>query len=73
MTDIAAEGVLISAADLAVALASAQPPILLDIRWVAGKVDLDGYLAGHLPRAVFLVYSLAIPLRVDSRYLEFRN
>lgn len=70
MTDFAAEGVLISAADLAVALVSAHPPILLDIRWVAGKVDLAAYQAGHLPGAVFLDLDadLAGPPGVGGRH-----
>jgi thiosulfate/3-mercaptopyruvate sulfurtransferase len=46
--------ILISAEELADALAGPQPPVVLDVRWVAGKVDRDGYLAGHIPGAVFL-------------------
>ncbi len=70
MTAAAREDVLISAADLAVRLTRADPPILLDIRWVAGKVDLDAYLAGHLPGAVFLDLDadLAAPPGVGGRH-----
>lgn len=70
MTDIAANDFLISAADLAVSLASVHPPILLDIRWVAGKVDLDAYLGGHLPGAVFLDLDadLAAPPGIGGRH-----
>ncbi len=53
MTD-SADNPLISAADLAELVASRYPPVLLDVRWVAGRPDLDDYLAGHLPGAVFL-------------------
>ncbi len=45
---------LITVADLAAALAAPNPPVLLDVRWVAGVVDRTGYLAGHVPGAVFL-------------------
>jgi len=46
--------VLINAAVLAQLCISAEPPVLLDIRWVAGKVDHQGYLDGHLPGAIFI-------------------
>lgn len=46
--------ILISASDLAAALSGAHPPVVLDVRWVAGRVDRDSYVAGHVPRAVFL-------------------
>jgi thiosulfate/3-mercaptopyruvate sulfurtransferase len=70
MTAIAAEDVLISAGELAGALASAAPPILLDVRWVDGQVDLDGYLLGHLPGAVFLDLDadLAAPPGIGGRH-----
>ncbi len=45
---------LISPADLAVQLTAPRPPVLLDVRWAAGLVDRDAYLAGHLPGALFL-------------------
>lgn len=52
--------VLISTADLAEALASDAPPVVLDVRWrltPAGAPPYDGrgaYLAGHVPGAVFV-------------------
>jgi len=45
--------VLITATELAAALRTDRPPVLLDVRWALG--DPDGhrhYLAGHLPGAV---------------------
>lgn len=54
---------IISASDLAGALAGANPPVLLDVRWqlslaaAAGEPPFDGraaYGAGHLPGAVFV-------------------
>ncbi|MER6619725.1 sulfurtransferase [Streptomyces sp. NPDC000931] len=54
---------IISASDLADALAGANPPVLLDVRWqlslaaAAGEPPFDGraaYGAGHLPGAVFV-------------------
>jgi thiosulfate/3-mercaptopyruvate sulfurtransferase len=47
--------VLISADDLAQRLGSANPPVLLDVRWALG--DPNGhqhYLDGHLPGAVYV-------------------
>jgi thiosulfate/3-mercaptopyruvate sulfurtransferase len=46
--------VLIDAGELTVALASAQPPALLDVRWSLGGTGHAEYAAGHLPGAVFL-------------------
>jgi len=52
--------VLITAAELAESLASATPPVVLDVRWrltAAGGPAYDGhgdYLAGHVPGAVFV-------------------
>lgn len=52
--------VLITATDLAAALGSTSPPVVLDVRWrltVAGGPPYDGhadYLAGHVPGAVFV-------------------
>lgn len=70
MTDPDTEDLLISAPDLAVALLSDRPPIVLDVRWVAGKVDRDGYQAGHLPAAVFLDLDadLADPPGIGGRH-----
>ena len=54
---------IIDASELASALAGANPPVLLDVRWqlsvarAAGEPPFDGraaYLAGHLPGAVFV-------------------
>ena len=47
--------VLVSAGDLARELASAEPPVLLDVRWALG--DPHGhqhYLDGHIPGAVYV-------------------
>ncbi|KJE22409.1 rhodanese-like sulfurtransferase [Frankia torreyi] len=47
--------VLISATDLARLLDSARPPRVLDVRWqLGGPPGRDGYLAGHIPGAVFV-------------------
>ncbi|QDI68601.1 sulfurtransferase [Streptomyces calvus] len=54
---------IISASELADALAGANPPVLLDVRWqlstatAAGEPPFDGraaYRAGHLPGAVYV-------------------
>lgn len=54
---------IISAPDLAVALAGPTPPVLLDVRWqlslarAAGEPPFDGraaHAAGHVPGAVFV-------------------
>ncbi len=46
---------LIASGELAAALASATPPVLLDVRWqLGGPPGRDAYLAGHLPGAVFV-------------------
>ncbi|GAB2719970.1 sulfurtransferase [Streptomyces bullii] len=54
---------IISASELASALAGDEPPVLLDVRWqlsvatAAGEPPFDGraaYEAGHLPGAVFV-------------------
>lgn len=70
MTDQRADNVLVSASELASELASDAPPVVLDIRWVAGVVDRDGYLAGHVPGAVFLDLDadLAAPPGVGGRH-----
>jgi thiosulfate/3-mercaptopyruvate sulfurtransferase len=45
--------ILITADELADALASARPPVLLDVRWSLDRPDRRSeYLAGHLPGAV---------------------
>jgi thiosulfate/3-mercaptopyruvate sulfurtransferase len=46
---------LISVAALAEALASAQPPALIDVRWrLGGPPGMDSYRAGHLPGAAYV-------------------
>ncbi|GAB7007838.1 sulfurtransferase [Nocardioides sp. AN3] len=47
--------VLITAAELADALASDRPPVLLDVRWkLGGPPGHTEYLRGHLPGAVYV-------------------
>ena len=47
--------VLISADELATALDSDHPPVLLDVRWQLGGPPGHGsYLAGHIPGAVYV-------------------
>ena len=47
--------VLITAAELASALASSTPPVVLDVRWLLGGPPGHGeYLTGHIPGAVFI-------------------
>jgi len=58
--------VLVTADDLATALAEDEPPVLLDVRWALGRTDgHERYLAGHLPGAVYvdLDTELAAPAR----------
>jgi thiosulfate/3-mercaptopyruvate sulfurtransferase len=46
---------LIGVAELAQALGSDDPPVLLDVRWrLGGPPGVDSYLAGHLPGAVYI-------------------
>lgn len=46
---------LISAAELAALLSSADPPTVLDVRWrLGGPPGLDDYRRGHIPRACFV-------------------
>lgn len=46
---------LISAAELAEALAGSEPPVLIDVRWrLGGPPGIESYRAGHLPGAVYL-------------------
>ena len=61
------EAVLVTADELATALAGANPPVLLDVRWKLGGPPGHGeYLAGHIPGAVFvdLDRELALPPEV---------
>ncbi|UDY24890.1 sulfurtransferase [Nocardioides sp. Kera G14] len=47
--------VLITAAELAEALASPTPPVVLDVRWKLGGPPGHGdYLTGHIPGAVYV-------------------
>jgi thiosulfate/3-mercaptopyruvate sulfurtransferase len=47
--------VLITAPQLAAALASGRPPVVLDVRWrLGGPPGHDEYLRGHVPGAVYV-------------------
>jgi thiosulfate/3-mercaptopyruvate sulfurtransferase len=62
---------LTDASSLARALASRQPPVLLDVRWrLAGPPGIDSYRAGHLPGAQFvdLDRDLAAPPGAGGRH-----
>ncbi|SCL33185.1 thiosulfate/3-mercaptopyruvate sulfurtransferase [Micromonospora pallida] len=49
------DDLLVEAAELAVEIGHAHPPILLDVRWrLAGPPGRGDYAAGHLPGAVFV-------------------
>ncbi|HEV3013669.1 MAG TPA: sulfurtransferase [Actinomycetota bacterium] len=64
-------GPLITAAELAAALASPAPPVVLDCRWeLAGGADRAAYDQGHLPGAVFvdLDRDLAAPPGAGGRH-----
>jgi thiosulfate/3-mercaptopyruvate sulfurtransferase len=45
---------LIDVAELGLALASARPPVLLDVRWSLAGGGRDDYAVGHIPGAAFL-------------------
>jgi thiosulfate/3-mercaptopyruvate sulfurtransferase len=45
---------LVTPPDLASELTGKQPPVLLDVRWTLAGSDRAAYLAGHLPRAIFV-------------------
>src|SRR6478609_5552244 len=66
------DGPLINAAQLADLLAErpADAPVLLDVRWTLAGSDRDGYLAAHIPGAVFidLDRELAAPPGPGSRH-----
>jgi thiosulfate/3-mercaptopyruvate sulfurtransferase len=48
-------GPLISAAELAAALAEGEPPTVLDVRWrLGGPPGIESYRSGHLPGAVYV-------------------
>jgi len=54
MTGLAASP-LVSVSSLADALAAADPPILIDVRWrLGGPPGIESYRAGHLPGAVYV-------------------
>jgi thiosulfate/3-mercaptopyruvate sulfurtransferase len=62
---------LIDVATLAAALASGEPPVLLDVRWrLGGPPGIDSYREGHLPGAVFvdLDADLAAPPGAGGRH-----
>ncbi|SFC68084.1 thiosulfate/3-mercaptopyruvate sulfurtransferase [Nocardioides terrae] len=47
--------VLITAPELAAALGSARPPVVLDVRWkLGGPPGHEDYLRGHVPGAVYV-------------------
>ena len=49
--------VLVTADELAAALADDEPPVLLDVRWALGRTRDEAherYLAGHVPGAVYV-------------------
>lgn len=47
--------ILINVAELQTSLASATPPVLLDVRWALGDPHgREHYLTGHIPSAVFV-------------------
>jgi thiosulfate/3-mercaptopyruvate sulfurtransferase len=45
---------LVTPAELARWLAGDRPPVVLDVRWTLAGPDRPGYLAGHVPGAVFV-------------------
>jgi len=52
---VGASAVLVSAAELAAALDTDRPPVVLDVRWKLGGPPGHGeYLAGHIPGAVYV-------------------
>src|ERR1700722_9496976 len=67
----AADSPLISAGELADALAGHVPPILIDVRWhLGGPPGIEGYRGGHIPGAgyVDLDTQLAGPPGPDGRH-----
>jgi thiosulfate/3-mercaptopyruvate sulfurtransferase len=49
--------VLVTAEELAAALADDEPPVLLDVRWALGRTREEAherYLAGHVPAAAYV-------------------
>lgn len=65
------ESVLVTAGDLATALAGPNPPVLLDVRWKLGGPPGHGeYLLGHLPGAVFVDLDRELALPPETRRPE---
>ena len=64
--------VLISAPDLAAALASDRPPVVLDVRWkLGGPPGHEEYLRGHVPGAVYV--DLETELSADPQPSDGRH
>jgi thiosulfate/3-mercaptopyruvate sulfurtransferase len=52
---------LMSVSELAAALESDAPPLLLDVRWkIGGPPGIESYRAGHIPGAVFVDLDTAL-------------
>ena len=67
----AADSPLISAGELADALAGPVPPTLIDVRWrLGGPPGIEAYRAGHIPGAIYvdLDTQLAGPPGPDGRH-----
>jgi thiosulfate/3-mercaptopyruvate sulfurtransferase len=67
----AADSPLISAGELADALAGPVPPTLIDVRWrLGGPPGIEAYRAGHIPGAIYvdLDSQLAGPPGPDGRH-----
>lgn len=59
---------LISVAELATALVSDAPPVVLDVRWMLGRTDgRELYLAGHIPGAVFVDLDVQLATHGEPR------
>ncbi|MFE2111695.1 sulfurtransferase [Kitasatospora sp. NPDC059463] len=70
MTTLHDDSPLVSVTELAEALGSALPPVLLDVRWqLGGPPGIEDYTAGHLPGAHFLALDtdLAAPAGPPGR------
>lgn len=63
-----ATGPLVSRAELTRLLASAAPPVVLDVRWrLGGPPGIDSYQAGHLPGACFVNLDTDLSSQPGSR------
>lgn len=61
-------GPLVGRAELADLLASATPPVVLDVRWrLGGPPGIDSYLDGHLPGACFIDLDADLSSQPGSR------